>query len=114
MKMTIEDLPNEVTKVSLDGRLDIPGAQAIDLHWNVIVGSRRAIVVDLAQVSFIASMGLRTLVMGAKTVASKRGRIVLLSPDANVETVLLSAGIDSLIPIHRSEADALAAVSAQG
>jgi len=112
MKMHTEDLPNGVTKVSLVGKLDIAGAHAIDLHFNVIAGSKRAVVVDVSQVSFMASMGLRTLVIGAKSVVSKKGRMVLLSPVADVEKVLVDSGIDSLIPIHHALDAAIAAVTA--
>ena len=55
-----------VTKLSLNGKLDIAGTQAIDLHFSVLVGQNGAIIVDLSQVTFIASMGLRTLILGAK------------------------------------------------
>ncbi len=52
MKLSVEELPGNVAKANLEGRLDIVGAQAIDLPFNVLVGSRRAIVVDLSKVSF--------------------------------------------------------------
>jgi anti-anti-sigma factor len=112
MKMSTADLPNGVTKVSLVGKLDIAGAHAIDLHFNVIAGSKRAVIVDLSEVVFIASMGLRTLVIGAKSIISKKGRIVLLAPAADVEKVLRDSGIDSLIPIHYELDEAVAAVVA--
>ena len=112
MRMQTEDIGGGVTKASLDGRLDIAGAQAIDLPFNVLVGQKRAIVVDLSGVDFIASMGLRTLIMGAKTVASKGGRIVLLSPSADVRKVLEDSGTTAILKIHIDLAEAVAAVAA--
>jgi anti-sigma B factor antagonist len=113
MQMQTEQIAGTVTKASLNGRLDIAGAQAIDLHFNVLVGQKRAIVVDLSGVSFIASMGLRTLIMGAKTVASKGGRIVLLSPSADVEKVLRDSGTNMIVPIYHDLGEAIAAVGGQ-
>ncbi len=112
MQMQTEDIGDGVTKASLNGRLDIAGAQTIDLAFNVMVGQKRAIVVDLSGVDFIASMGLRTLIMGAKAVASKGGRMVLLSPSTDVEKVLEDSGTTTILRVYRDLADAIAAVSA--
>jgi stage II sporulation protein AA (anti-sigma F factor antagonist) len=112
MPISIENLDGNVIKVVLSGRIDIAGAREIDLPMSVVAGSSKAVVVDLSAVAFIASMGLRSLVVCAKSVISKRGRIVLLSPQPAVEDVLTVSGIDELIPIHRDEAQAIAAVLA--
>ena len=109
MKMQTEQL-GTVTKASLNGKLDIAGAHAIDLPFNVLVGKSRAIVVDLSGVTFIASMGLRTLIMGAKAVASKGGKIVLLSPAEDVLKVLEDSGTTTIIAVHHDLAGAVAAV----
>ncbi|MGO8921244.1 MAG: STAS domain-containing protein [Stellaceae bacterium] len=110
MEIIVEELDGGVTWVSLAGRLDIAGSTAIDLRFNTVSGSRQAIVVDLSAVSFIASMGMRTLVSGAKAARSKGGRMVLLFPDTNVEKALKIARIDTLIPIYHDSDEAVAAV----
>lgn len=61
MEMKIELLADGITKVNLEGRLDILGAQQIDLHFNVVVASHRKVIVDLEQVPFLASMGILVL-----------------------------------------------------
>jgi anti-anti-sigma factor len=110
MQLTVEDLEGGVTRVILDGRLDIAGTGTIDLRFNTIAGSRRSLVVDLSRVSFLASMGIRLLLTGAKAVQSKGGKMVLLSPGPEVEKALTMAGIDTVIPIYRDDAGAAAAV----
>jgi anti-anti-sigma factor len=62
-------------------------------------------------VSFLASIGLRTLVMGAKAIANKGGRMVLVGPQEGVEKVLKSSSIDTIIPIYADQASALAALA---
>ena len=42
MAMVTEELPGGITKVILDGRLDIEGAAAMDLPMNVIAGSQES------------------------------------------------------------------------
>jgi anti-sigma B factor antagonist len=110
MEIQIEDLNDGVAMVTLRGRLDMTGAGLIDLKFSTIAGSRRSIVVDMSAVDFLASLGIRVLVMGAKAVRNKGGRLVLLSPQEDVKSVLTTAGIDEIIPIVSDRADAIAAV----
>ena len=111
MEMTVEALANDVTQVHLVGRLDILGAQKIDLQFSAICGSKRKVIVDLTEVSFLASMGMRTIVIGAKAVGSNGGKIVLLRPTPNVEEVLTIANINTLIPLLHDLDTAIGAVS---
>jgi anti-anti-sigma factor len=110
MPIAISELDNGVTKVALSGRIDIAGSAEIDLPMSVVSGSRRAVVVDLSGVEFMASLGLRSVVLAAKSVLSKKGKIVLLAPQPAVEEVITVAGIDDLVPIYHDEAAAVAAV----
>lgn len=114
MPIAIQEMADGVTRVVLSGRIDVAGAAAIDLPMSVVGGSRRAVVVDLAGVEFMASMGLRALVSCAKAVQSKKGRIVLLAPRPPVEEVIVTSGIDELIAIHHDEGAAVTAVLALG
>ena len=110
MAIAIEELTGGITKVILDGRLDIEGAAAVDMKMNVIAGSRKAVLVDMQQVSFLGSMGLRALVLPARAVKGRGGKIVIFGPNEMVEKVLKTAGIDVLIPVHHELQSALAAL----
>jgi anti-sigma B factor antagonist len=110
MAIAMEELTGGVLRVILDGRLDIEGAAAVDLKMNVIAGSRKAVLVDLQQVSFLGSMGLRALVAPARAIKSRGGKIVLFGPNELVEKVLKTSGIDTLIPVHHELQSALAAL----
>ena len=78
MKMAVEPVGPGVVKVILDGRLDITGAAVIDLQFNAIAGSHKGVVVDLSAVSFMASIGIRTLVLGAETVQGRGASCCLI------------------------------------
>lgn len=110
MQLSMEELAGGITKVVLDGRLDIEGAQAIDLKMNVIGGSKKAVLVDLQKVSFIGSMGLRALVAPARAIKGRGGKMVLFAPTELVESVLKASSIDTMIPIHHEFRNALAAL----
>jgi anti-anti-sigma factor len=110
MNITEEELAGGVTKVTLDGRLDIEGAKALDARMGVIAVNHGAVIIDLQRVSFIASMGLRSLVIPARTIKGRGGKVVILGPSELVERVLKTSGIDTVIPIHKDLGSALAAL----
>ena len=110
MKIVEEELPGNIIRVILDGKLDIEGAPAVDLRMNVIAGSRKAVLMDLQGVSFLASIGLRSLVIPARTITNRGGKVVLYGPNELVEKVLKISGIDTIIPIHHDFNTAVAAL----
>jgi len=101
LEMTTENLANNVVRSILAGKLDLAGAQKIDLKFSAVAGNSKRLLVDLEQVSFLASMGIRTLVIGSKAVQSKGGKVAFFKPSADVAQVLTAAGIDSIIPVFQ-------------
>jgi anti-sigma B factor antagonist len=110
MKLVEEELPGGITKVILEGRLDIEGAAAVDMKLNVIANSRKTVLMDLQGVTFLASIGLRSLVVPARAIKNRGGRVVLFGPNEMVGKVLQTSGIDTVIPVHSDLSAALAAL----
>jgi len=110
MPISTVELDGGITRVILDGRLDIEGAAAIDMRMNVIAGTKKAVIVDMEGVSFVGSMGLRALVAPARAIKARGGKIVIFGPNELVEKVLKSSGVDSMIPIHYELQAAIAAL----
>ncbi|HEY2616065.1 MAG TPA: STAS domain-containing protein [Acetobacteraceae bacterium] len=113
MMLWSEEVTPGVTKITLSGRMDIAGVQEIDLPFNVLIGAQRALIIDLSEVAFIASMGLRTLLKGASAVAAKGGKIALWRPIPEVANVLEISGISALVPIVEELEAAIRAVSVE-
>ena len=99
MTISTELMEGEITRVLLDGRLDIEGAAAIDLRMNVIAGSAKFLLIDLRNVSFLGSMGLRSILVPAQAVKRRGGKVALFGPVPMVEEVLKATKVDELIPI---------------
>ena len=100
MKMTIEQVENGYTLINLDGRMDLEGTRAIDQKFAFATSTQPLrLAVDLSNVSFVASIGLRTLFMAARAQAGRGGKMVLVGPNPGVRKVLETAGIDSIVPI---------------
>lgn len=110
MDIAVESLAGGVTKVVLRGRFDTTSAVVVELPFNKIATEQQRIVVDLSAVSFLASYAIRVLLVGAKIVAGKGGKMVILCPDNNISKVLKTAGMDALIPVHGTESAATAAL----
>lgn len=106
MEIIISDAGETVKKVILVGKLDIAGAERIGLPLAAAAGSRTNLMIDMTGVVFISSIGIRHLVMAAKTVARGAGKLVLLDPTPMVTEVLTVSGLGELLPIVRSEAEA--------
>lgn len=101
MQFEMDRLPSGIKRVSLQGRLDMQGTNEIDNKFAFAVATERApVIVDLAGVDFIASIGIRMLVTNAKALKSRGGKVVLCNPQPLVGETLTTAGIDLLIPVY--------------
>ncbi len=113
MQLTTADIGGGITLMSLTGRMDMHGAQEVDLKFNVVTAiDKGAFIVDMSQVDFLASIGIRTLIVSAKTVKARGGRLVLFKPTDLVAGVLETAGITEIIPVFHELEAARAAVTA--
>ena len=111
MTISTESMDGGITRVLLDGRLDIQGAAAIDLKMNVLAGRSKFLLDDLSNVSFLGSMGLRSIVVPAQAVRRRGGKVALFGPVPMVEEVLKASNIHEIIPIFHDLDAAVAALS---
>jgi len=101
MQIAIDDAGSTAT-VKLVGRLDIAGAETVAIPLATLSGSKSGLFIDMAGVTFVASIGLRHLVSAAKAVARRGGRLVLLNPNPAVAEVITTSGLSDLLRIeHR-------------
>jgi anti-anti-sigma factor len=105
MQIAIDESGSTATVV-LTGRLDISGAAVVALPLATLSGTKNNLVVDLAGVTFIASIGLRHLVSAAKAVGRRGGRLVLFNPTSPVIEVIATSGLTELLQIESGSAAA--------
>lgn len=108
MKVSVEQPKGNISRIVLDGRLDVAGTQAAEAEFNAAVAASQNVIVDLSKVPFIASLGLRLLVAGAQTRAKAGGKMVLIGPDEMTMKILKTTGIDQLIHVYKDMNEALA------
>ena len=98
--MTVQKVEDGFTMINLDGRMDLAGTTAIDQQFAFETSTQPLrLAVDLSNVSFVASIGLRTLLTAARAQAGRGGKMVLVGPNPDVRNILETAGIDSIVPI---------------
>jgi anti-sigma B factor antagonist len=110
MRLSQERLPNGVYKIALGGALDIAGAAEADQPFRSASEKERKLIVDLTDVDFLASIGIRVLVKSAKTVAERGGRMAVYGAQEASRKVLVSSGVERLVNLVDDEAAAIAQV----
>jgi len=113
MDMKVSEGADGVTSVVLDGRFDIAGAQEVDAEFNAMAERAKALIVDLSKVSFIASLGVRTLMTSAKSLIRRGGDMAICGANENVEKVLRVTGFNEVAGIYPDYAWAAATLKAR-
>jgi anti-sigma B factor antagonist len=100
MDMTVNQADDEITRVDLDGRFDIRGAEEVDARFGELAESSKAMIVDLSKVTFIASLGIRTLMLSAKTLIRRGADMAVCGANENVEKVLRGTGFNEVAGLY--------------
>ena len=97
-----------IARVKLRGRLDTPGVDRVEAKFtSAVVPEGRNTVVDLSEVSFIASMGLRMFIGLAKALKRNNAKMVLFAPQSQVNEVFHTVVLREIVPIVVDEAEAV-------
>lgn len=101
MEIQYSEIENGIRLIALEGRFDIIGTGQIETKFSgYCSGLNVRVVVDMSKVDFIASIGIRLLMLTAKSIASRGGRMVILNPTPDVFSVLEVTGIPAIIPVY--------------
>ena len=99
MKVDVINVENGIAKLVLNGSMNVQGACDLEAQFNELVKTTNKMILDLKDVHFLASRGMRTLVVSARLLRDKGGDMVLVNPQAAVEQVMKTVGIDAIVPI---------------
>ena len=78
MELDISTLDNGIRLAKLSGKMDIQGVNQVGEELASKIGSAGiATIIDLSEVSFIASLGMRSLMTTARGVTNHGGKLVL-------------------------------------
>jgi anti-anti-sigma factor len=109
MELEIKNQSDQITHVALRGRLDTAGVGEIELKFTSHTVPRgKSLLLDMSEVTFLSSLGLRMLLTVAKALGRRGAKTVLLSPQPAVREILSLSGFDQLMPVDNDEGTALA------
>ena len=101
MELNVSELGKGITMIKLNGILDINGVNQIETKFAAhCSGENSRVIVDMAAVSFLASIGIRLLVTNAKSLRTRNGKMALLNPTPDVMNVLEITDIPAIIPVY--------------
>jgi len=107
-----EHQSGEALVLTCDGRLDYHGAETFRLVAEKhIADGCRFLIVDFQSINFLASMGIRAIVLPAQKMTQAGGRFCVIRLAESARGVFALAGLDKIFPIYDDEASAQAAVS---
>lgn len=107
LAITVQNL-KRVDFVTVSGRIDSSNNDELDNALNdLFARGRHMLVLDLSDVNYMSSAGLRVMVSGLRECAKGNGDLVLLSPSERVREVL---GLSGLSELFQTYDNAVAAV----
>jgi anti-anti-sigma factor len=90
--------------VRLNGRLDTDAATDLDAQFTVWMAKDcRKLVLNLADLNYTSSIGLRCFLWAAKTLKKSGRELVLCCAQPMVKEVFRISGLATLIPIQDAE-----------
>jgi stage II sporulation protein AA (anti-sigma F factor antagonist) len=102
---------NSVTVVHVNGRMDAITSGALETKVaGLLDGGSKAIALDLSQLGYISSAGLRVLLTVAKKMKASTAKLALFGLTAEVKQVFDISGFTAILPIFTTQEDAAKAV----
>lgn len=108
LNIKIENREAGTCLVALEGRLDATTYLSLEAKMDALLGSKtRALMLDLGQLSYISSAGVRVILKARKTIAANRGAFLMLNLQPQIRKVFEIVNALPNTPIFESieEAD---------
>lgn len=103
MQLSHEEIKEGVVKIILSGRMDMQGVEEIKRPFEEVVNDTSgSLIVDMSDVPYMSSIGIRCLLINAKSVKKRGGQYFIAAPQAEVRSVLEMSGIDQIIKVYDS------------
>ncbi len=100
MEVTAIATTPDYVHIGLAGRMDSAGVDKQEIRvYALFAPTNRNPILDLSQVTFLASMGIRVLITAAKTAKTRGLRAVIVAPRGPIRDTLSTAGLGSVLSI---------------
>ena len=100
MELQYNALDNGIRLIKLTGKLDITATGQIETKFTAhCSGEKVRVIVDFSEVNFLSSIGIRLLIINAKSIAQRGGKMAIINPNPEVFNILDITGIPTIIPV---------------
>lgn len=111
--LTVREAGRDIWVAALQGRLDAAHASQLEEALTDLLQKHPRLVVDMGQVSYISSRGLKALVSAWRRAEERGGMLVLCALPPRVWTIFDTVGFTQVFDIYQSLDEALTAIASQ-
>ena len=100
-------IDGDLSVLLLGGRIDAASSASLDHAVNAAIGGGiRHLVLDMSQVGYVSSAGLRSILLAAKNAKAAGGGVAVFGLQASVAEVFNGSGFGKILPIAADDAEA--------
>jgi anti-sigma B factor antagonist len=111
-QLSDHEVDPETHLIELGGEIDLYTAPGFEERLAALLeDGKRRIVINLLEVTFIDSTGVHVIVNALQRLQGVGGALALVCVNENVLQVFKIIGLDTLLPIHGTREEGLAAVA---
>lgn len=104
----LTDRINDVVIAEVRGSVDGTNATEFETALSDAVSENdRGMIIDLGQLTYISSAGLRVILLTAKAMRRHKGKLAMCSLQTPIGDVFNISGFDKIIPVYGARAAAL-------
>lgn len=108
-KISSRDVSDQIRIITLADRMDVQGTEKIEGELANLARAARKVVIDLAEVTFLSSVGIRVLIANGKVLKGAGGKMVLVvGENAAATKTLKTTCTDALLQLFKTQDEALA------
>lgn len=108
MSIRVYKIDEGIWAIALEGRVDSAVARAVDEAFtNLFEGGHHRVVVDFTGTTYLASAGIRVLLMAQRTAQAAGGNVQLAAANLNLKEVMRMAGLEQLFVFNETVGEAV-------
>ncbi len=96
-----------ITVIRLKGRMDALAAQTFEQRLKALEGADLIVVVDMEELEYVSSAGLRSILSVAKKIQAGNGQLRFCNVRGLVDEIFRCANLASIIPMCKSWKEAI-------
>lgn len=93
------EIKDKVAEVVLDGRMDGAEAPKVDEAFNALPETIETVILDLEDLIYVSSAGLRVFLAAQKKMNARSGRMKFMNVGENVMEIFETTGFDRIFDI---------------